>query len=193
MELTFITYATPGPFQKMADDMVKSCKALNYHAISIDLPEKGNGRNFYGYAMMRCLEVVDHALCNGPVALVDADQRVISSSLIGPGNPLMTRDGTITSEDELGNLTIISSGTGGKADILVQGSDLQRNSESFIYNDRSGTQDPTSPTNDIVLGQRGASTELDMAQRRKEAIDSGIFPFQPVDSVLSLSGTASGP
>jgi uncharacterized phage protein gp47/JayE len=127
------------------------------------------------------------------LSIVDADQRVISSSLIGPGNPLMTRDGTITSEDELDNLTIISSGTGGKADILVQGSDLQRNSESFIYNDRSGTQDPTSPTNDIVLGQRGASTELDMAQRRKEAIDSGIFPFQPVDSVLSLSGTASGP
>ena len=78
MELTFITYATPGPFQKMADDMVKSCKALHYHAISIDLPEKGNGRNFYGYAMMRCLEVVDDALCNGPVALVDADQRLVA-------------------------------------------------------------------------------------------------------------------
>ena len=127
------------------------------------------------------------------LSVVDSDQRIVSSSLIGPGNPLMTRDGTITVEDELGNVTIIDSGTGGKADILVQGSDAQRNSESFIYNDKSGTQDPTSPTNDVILGQRGESVDLDMAQRRKQALDTEIFPFQPVDSVISLTGSSSGP
>ena len=127
------------------------------------------------------------------LSVVTSDQRIISSSLIGPGNPSMTRDGTVTVEDEFGNVTIIDSGTGGKADILVQGSDAQRNSESFIYNDKSGTQDPTSPTNDVVLGQRGESTSLDMAQRRKQALDSEIFPFQPVDSVVSLTGSSSGP
>lgn len=78
MHVTFITYATPGPFQGMADDMLKSCQAFDYDAVSISLPQKGNGRNFYGYAMMRCLEAIDEALCKGPVALVDADQKLVS-------------------------------------------------------------------------------------------------------------------
>jgi hypothetical protein len=78
MHLTFITYATPGPFQGMADDMLRSCKVFDYDAVSISLPQKGEGRNFYGYAMMRCLEVIDEALCKGPIALVDADQRLVS-------------------------------------------------------------------------------------------------------------------
>ena len=78
MQVTFITYATPGPFQDLADDMLRSCKALNYEALSVPLPQKGEGRNFYGYAMMRCLEAIDEALCKGAVALVDADQRLVS-------------------------------------------------------------------------------------------------------------------
>jgi len=123
---------------------------------------------------------------------VNADNRVISSAVIGPGNPLMTRDGTVVVEDEYGNLTIISSGTGGKADILVQGSEILRNTESFIFNDRSGTQNPSDPVNDWVLGLRNVDADLDMAQRRKEAIDSGIYPYQPVDSVATLSGSLSG-
>ena len=78
MRVTFITYATPGPFQDMADDMLKSCQAFDYDAVSILLPQKGDGRNFYGYAMMRCLEAIDEALCKGAVALVDADQKLVS-------------------------------------------------------------------------------------------------------------------
>lgn len=127
------------------------------------------------------------------LSVVSADSRVVSSSLIGPGNVLMTRDGTVTSEDEYGNISIISSGTGGKADILVQGSDIQRVSESFLYNDKSGTLDPTDPVNDFVLGQNGVSEDLDMAQKRYEALKSGIFPSQPVENIISLSGTSSGP
>ncbi len=123
---------------------------------------------------------------------VNADNRVISSAVIGPGNPLMTRDGTVTVEDEYGNITIISSGTGGKADILVQGSEILRNTESFIFNDRSGTENPSDPINDQVLGLRGEDSDLDMAQRRRNAVESGSFPYQPVDSVVTLSGSLSG-
>ena len=123
---------------------------------------------------------------------VNADNRVISSSVVGPGHPLMTRDGTQTVEDEYGNITVIDSGTGGKAEILIQGTDIQRSSESFIFNDRSGTQNPADPINDWVLGLRGVASDLDMAQRRRDAVASDSYPYQPVDSVLTLSGSLSG-
>lgn len=123
---------------------------------------------------------------------VNADNRVISSSVIGPGHPLMIRDGTETTEDEYGNISIISGGTGGKADVLVQGSEILRNTESFIFNDRSGTENPSDPINDWVLGLRSVDPELDMAQRRRDAVNSGIYPYQPVDSVVTLSGSLSG-
>ena len=70
--LTFVTYCTPGRFEEMAADLVKSCEARGYRAIVVPIPQPGRGMNFYGHAMTKCLPVVDAALCDGPVALEQA-------------------------------------------------------------------------------------------------------------------------
>jgi len=75
--LTFVTYCTPGRFEEMAADLVKSCEARGYRAIVVPIPQPGRGMNFYGHAMTKCLPVVDAALCDGPVALVDADNLLV--------------------------------------------------------------------------------------------------------------------
>lgn len=121
------------------------------------------------------------------------DPRVKSVDIIGPGNLLMTRDGTVIQVDEEGTPYIVSPGSGGKVDILVQGSDIKQNLESYIYRDLSGRADPTSPLNDYVLGQREKTEDLDYYQKRNYSVSTGLFPIQPVDSLVSLSGSSSGP
>lgn len=123
---------------------------------------------------------------------VNALSGVDDSFLVGPGDPLMTRDGTQVSEDSDGNLTITSIGTGGKVDIYILGSNLISQSDSFIYNDQSGKHDPTNPLNDFVLGQRGQSTNINAAQRRTNLIGTQQLPFQPTDSIVSVIGSSSG-
>lgn len=121
-----------------------------------------------------------------------ADSRVISALTVGPGDTLMTRDGTQTDTNDDGDEVIISSGSGGKVDIYIQGVDAEQNSESFIWRDNSGRNDATDASNDYTLGQRGVSTLLDFQQRKRLLLNQGTIPFQPVDEIVAVSGSQSG-
>jgi uncharacterized phage protein gp47/JayE len=127
------------------------------------------------------------------LAAVLADTRVSNAHLIGPGNPLMVRDGTIVSVDEEGIRRVLSSGSGGKVDIEVQGEDIRQNIESYIYLDHSGRLDASDISNRYVLGQREADASLDFPQKRRNAALTGLYPLQPVKQIISLSGSLSGP
>lgn len=121
---------------------------------------------------------------------------VIDALVIESGDPLMTRDGTITSIDEDGNITITQSGTGGKVDIYVMGTDLQTGIDSFVYNDQSGTGQPTDLENDYVLGQSDltSSTNLSLNTRRVNTLSgTDQIPLQPINNITAISGSSSGP
>jgi hypothetical protein len=109
-----------------------------------------------------------------------------------PGDPLLIRDGTQVVEDDEGNLIVSEAGSGGKIDIYILGSDLESNIDSFIYNDQSGLDDPTSSLNDHILGSRGTDTTLTASQRRVELIAADTLPFQPVSDIVSVTGSSSG-
>jgi len=121
------------------------------------------------------------------------DSRIIDVLPVEPGDPLMTRDGTQIATNDAGENIVIQSGTGGKVDLYIQGNGLEQLNESYIYKDASGKGDPTDPKNDFVLGQRGVSTALDFQQRRRTLLRAGTPPFQPIDSIVSVSGSLSGP
>lgn len=116
---------------------------------------------------------------------------VSDSLVVIPGDPLLIRDGTQVIEDNDGNLVVSEPGSGGKVDIYVLGQQLESQIDSFIYNDQSGRTDPTDPDNDYILGQQGEDSTLNAAQRRVELIDN--LPLQPVDSILTVVGSSSGP
>jgi phage-related baseplate assembly protein len=116
---------------------------------------------------------------------------VEDAAVVGPGNVLMTRDGTIV-EDINGTLTITSEGTGGKVDIYVLGDILTQNSDSFIYIDKSNDNDPSSPANNFVLGQIPGQSNFTVYQKRVADIAAGTLPSQPVTGILSVSGSVSG-
>lgn len=121
------------------------------------------------------------------------DPRIQDVLTVEPGDPLMLRDGTDVSTNDAGETIVISAGTGGKVDIYIQGAANEQFVESFIYRDQSGKNDPTDERNDFVLGQRGVNSELDFQQRRRLALSSGLIPLQPVDAIISVSGSLSGP
>src|SRR5579885_518108 len=112
--------------------------------------------------------------------------------VIGPGDPLMTRDGTIVISDNNGNLTIISEGGGGKVDIYILGSNLTQNTDSFIYHDLSNNNDPTSIKNNFILGQIATDVNKTITQKRLDDIANNQLPTQPVDAILQVSGSLSG-
>lgn len=116
----------------------------------------------------------------------------LDAAVIGPGNPLMTRDGTITQTNPDGTLTITSEGSGGKVDIYVLGSNLVQNSDSYIYQDKSNNNDPTSPKNNFVLGQIAADVNKTVTQKRIDDLANGVLPNQPVQSILQVTGSLSG-
>lgn len=111
--------------------------------------------------------------------------------VIGPGNPLMTRDGTV-SQIESGVLTVISEGSGGKVDVVVLGSNDVSNTDTFIYQDKSNTNDPTNVKNNFVLGQLASNANLSISQKRVTDIQNGTLPSQPVDSIIQVTGSISG-
>jgi uncharacterized phage protein gp47/JayE len=111
--------------------------------------------------------------------------------VIGPGNPLMTRDGTVT-EVINGTLTIVSEGSGGKVDVVILGANDVSNTDTFIYQDKSNDNDPTSPKNNFVLGQLASNANLTINQRRITDIQNGQLPSQPVDSIIQVTGSQSG-
>lgn len=126
------------------------------------------------------------------LALADA----VDALVVEPGDPLMTRDGTVTTTDSSGNSIVAQPGTGGKIDIYVLGENLQAGTDSFIYKDKSGRNDPTDPDNDYVLGQTSLTpdTTLSLNSRRLGVLSEGeAIPTQPVSSITSIVGSSSGP
>lgn len=128
----------------------------------------------------------------GYKSAVISDSSVIDAVVIEPGDDLMTRDGTQVFVAEDGTRTITSEGTGGKTDILILGSRLQESSDSFIYKDISNTGDPTNSKNDFVLGQISGDSNKTVQRKRIDNLAKRILPSQPINNVISISGSLSG-
>jgi baseplate J-like protein len=112
--------------------------------------------------------------------------------VVGPGDPLMTRDGSVVTTDNQGNQTIVSDGTGGKVDVVILGTNLVQHSDSYIYQDKSNRNDPTNAANNVVLGQIPGDTNKTITQKRVADIAAGTLPAQPVDAILQVTGSLSG-
>lgn len=108
-----------------------------------------------------------------------------------PGDPLMTRDGTV-SQVVNGTLTVVSEGSGGKVDIIVLGDDLVQNTDTFIYQDKSNNNNPSSSKNNFVLGQIASNANMTINQKRVTDIKAGALPSQPVSEIISVTGSLSG-
>lgn len=116
---------------------------------------------------------------------------VQDATVIGPGNPLMTRDGSVSSVVN-GKLQVISEGSGGKVDVVVLGTNNVTNTDTFIYQDKSNNNDPTSSKNNFVLGQIASNAGLTINQKRITDIQNGQVPSQPVDTISQVTGSSSG-
>ena len=121
-----------------------------------------------------------------------ANTAVSAAIVVGPGNPLMVRDGTVVVENPDGSFTIISEGTGGKVDIYILGSILSTYTDTFIYLDKSNDNNPTNTLNNFVLGQIVTDAGKTITQKRLNDIANGTLPAQPVQQILSVTGTLSG-
>lgn len=117
---------------------------------------------------------------------------VLDATVIEPGDPLMTRDGTVSTINSDGTLTVVSEGTGGKVDVIVLGSDLQQTTDSFIYKDKSNNNDPTSDKNNFVIGQVIGDENKTINRKRIDNIGDGELPQQPVSQILQVTGSVSG-
>jgi uncharacterized phage protein gp47/JayE len=116
---------------------------------------------------------------------------VSDAYVAGPGDPLMTRDGTV-SEVINGTLTVVSEGSGGDVDIFILGSQLVQNTDTFIYQDQSNNNNPTNAKNNFVLGQIPADAGKTVAQKRVSDIAAGVLPSQPVENIVQVTGSLSG-
>lgn len=120
----------------------------------------------------------------------------IDALVVEPGSPLMIRDGTVVGYDSDGNKVVSEPGTGGRVDIYVMGTNAQDGTDSFVYNDQSGKDDPTDTSNDYVLGQSSLTpdTSLTINSRRVAVFSEGAnIPNQPISEIVSVSGSLSGP
>ena len=117
---------------------------------------------------------------------------VSDAVVIQPGDPLMTRDGTQVKINTDGSRTILSEGTGGKVDVVFLGTSLVENTDSFIYQDKSNNNDPTSSKNNYVLGQIAGDENKTISRKRIDNIKAGTLPSQPVKNILEVSGSISG-
>jgi hypothetical protein len=121
-----------------------------------------------------------------------ADQDVIDVLVVGPGDPLMLRDGTQVFTAEDGTQTIVSEGTGGKVDIYAYGFRLTEILDGFVYLDHSNRDDPTDSSNDFVLGQISSDTNKTVSRKRIDNIKNQQLPNQPVTNIISVTGSSSG-
>jgi hypothetical protein len=117
---------------------------------------------------------------------------VSDAYVIGPGDPLMTRDGTVTTTDAQGNITIVSEGTGGKVNVAILGTNLVQYTDSYIYQDKSNKNDPIATANNFVLGQIPSNANMTFNQKRLTDIAAGTLPAQPVNVLLQVTGSISG-
>jgi phage-related baseplate assembly protein len=116
---------------------------------------------------------------------------VSDAYVAGPGNPLMTRDGTV-SKIINGHLTVVSEGSGGDVDVFILGSQLVQNTDTFIYQDKSNNNDPANVKNNFVLGQIAADAGKTVSQKRVSDIAAGTLPAQPVENIVQVTGSLSG-
>ncbi len=117
---------------------------------------------------------------------------VIDASVIEPGNPLMTRDGTEVTTNSDGSKTIITEGSGGKVDVVVLGNFLQQNTDSYIYRDKSNNNDPTSSKNNFIIGQISGDENKTINRRRIDNIKNNQLPQQPINKIIQITGSISG-
>jgi len=117
---------------------------------------------------------------------------VIDALVVEPGNSLMLRDGTETLEQDDGSSRILNSGTGGKVDAYILGRKIQETADSFLFTDLSGSGDISDDRNDYILGQSTQDPTRTSEERRILAFKNANIPAQPVDSVVSVSGSSSG-
>lgn len=129
----------------------------------------------------------------GYESTVKTDPSVVDAIVVPPGDSLMTRDGTQVSVAEDGTRTIISEGTGGKVDIYTYGIRLQENTDSYIYRDKSNTGSPTNSLNDFVLGQISGDENKTVTRKRIDNLASRTLPAQPINNIVSVVGSSSGP
>lgn len=120
------------------------------------------------------------------------DEQVLDLLVVEPGNSLMLRDGTEILEGDFNSRRVVSSGTGGKVDIYVLGKSLREVSESFIFFNKSATGDVSDSINDHILGNFNQDITLTSMERRFDGISKNNIPFQPVDSIVTVSGETSG-
>jgi len=134
---------------------------------------------------------------NGYLARVLDNINVEDAILIGPGNELMLRDGTLV--DESGNITQL--GTGGAIDIIIRGELLsapESGAESFIFQNKNLNSIIASADNDYVLGQKtsidsfGQTFNVNFNSRRVSVLNSEDIPNQPVTNITSVVGEKSG-
>lgn len=117
---------------------------------------------------------------------------VLDALVVSPGDLLMTRDGTIVSTSPSGVQTITSEGTGGKVDVVILGTNVNQNVDTFIYRDKSNNNDPTNASNDVVLGQIVGDENKTITRKRIDNIAAGVLPSQPVSEILEVTGSLSG-
>jgi len=121
-----------------------------------------------------------------------SNSSVLDALVIGPGDPLMTRDGTVSVKNADNTYTIVSEGNGNKVDVVILGTNLNNYTDSFIYQDKSNTGDPTNSKNDFVLGQITGDSGKTINRRRIDDFAAGTLPAQPVQTITSISGSSSG-
>ena len=117
---------------------------------------------------------------------------VIDALVVEPGNSLMLRDGTETLEMDDGSSRILNSGSGGKVDVYILGRKIQETADSYIFSDLSGSGDISDDRNDYILGQSTQDLTRTSEERRILAFKNANIPAQPVDSVVSVTGSSSG-
>lgn len=120
------------------------------------------------------------------------DSNVLDALVIEPGDPLMTRDGSVVVKNSDGTFTITSEGTGNKVDIIILGTNLLEYTDSFIYRDKSNNNDPTNTKNVFILGQIAGDENKTINRRRIDDINNGVLPAQPVEDILEVTGSSSG-
>lgn len=115
-----------------------------------------------------------------------------AANVIEPGSVLMTRDGTVVNTSADGTKTIVTEGSGGKVDVVVLGSNLQQTTDSFIYQDKSNSNDPTNSKNNYVLGQIISDANKTINRKRIDNIAANQLPEQPVEQIIRVTGSISG-
>jgi len=119
-------------------------------------------------------------------------QGVNDAIVIEPGNTLMLRDGTEVIEVRDGSFRILNSGTGGKVDLYILGTQFEEIVESYVFTDKSGSGSADDERNDFILGQGTLDSTLTSEERRVLSFNTGVLPNQPADSVISVIGSSSG-